>query len=464
MPITATLTPRAIQNGDALSVRVEGLQRTADQTVTVHLARTDTVETGWVASLPLHTGGDGVAEANWDGVALARESAVFAVAVEIAGNRRAVNRSDVSIINPDGEIATEVQAETRRTDLEQRQRARYDVPLGDATTPDVVEHRVLCAVERLLMTTTLRLPGAVIQPVTESPDGQEQRVMLDRVLEAIGWPTRVEASAWAQHIAPSRPWTAIVCPQVWASSFDEAASLAWEVRDGLIAVLGVNRGARGRSVATVIEQRQPDDSIRHRVYVEDERYRGNLIGGFTSGEDQGHLLVQQTAINRDRLLRLCIDLYSEALADSSPDARYLRFWSVLETLSDARITSGQPVQRLDGTMWPGQHGTTSEVAPRVYQLIARLLASGNIDEATSIAPASDLYEAVRAWYARRNATGHYGRFDPNDHRQKSQPWYQWAVRTLSPASSPDEWIMTFERVASLVLQSELRTAGGSALD
>jgi hypothetical protein len=50
------------------------------------------------------------------------------------------------------------------------------------------------------------------------------------------------------------------------------------------------------------------------------------------------------------VLRLTVDLYSEALADPSHDARYLRFWSVLETLSGARIAGNRPVVRIDGRL------------------------------------------------------------------------------------------------------------------
>jgi hypothetical protein len=244
---------------------------------------------------------------------------------------------------------------------------------------------------------------------------------------------------------------------------EAAAALAWVARDELIAVLGLNRGARGRPVGTVVEQRQGDDSIRHRVYVEDARYGGNLVGGFVSGEDQAGLLTQQVAMSADPLLRLCVDLYSEALADPSPDARYLRMWSVLETLSGSRLENGQEVQRLDGTAWPDQPGTTSSAAPRVYQLIADHLRARGVDESSFVAPAPDLYQAVRAWYARRNATGHYGRFILGDPQQGAQGWYSRAEQTVPDAGAPDRWIGTFQDATASVLRWELRQAGNQAL-
>jgi len=463
MAIEVLLSPRALRDGDTLKVHVEGAEDLAGQTASVVLVRTDDIETGWVASLGVEIGANGVADAEWANVGLGRESAVFAVAIEVAGQRQAVDSSEVSVVNPAAAVTTLEEAHARRTALVRDQEGRYARGLGDPSATGSIEHRVLCAVERLLVTTPMRLAGVEVLPVAHRPRGEEQRAMIDALLAHVGWPTRIDPQAWRDRVEPSRPWTAIICAPVWATSLEEAAALAWSSRDELIAVLGLNRGARGRSVATVVEQRQPDDSIRHRVYVEDARYGGNLLGGFASGEDQAGLLVQQAAMHSDALLRLCVDLYSEALADPSPDARYLRLWSLLETLSGARLQKGQAVQRVDGTAWPDQPGTTSAAAPRVYRLIADHVQARSVDEASFVSPARDLYEAVRAWYARRNATGHYGRFVVGDPRQAAQGWYARAQQTAAAAGAPDTWLMTFQQATASVLQWELMTVGGQGL-
>jgi hypothetical protein len=463
MAIKALLSPRALRDGDTLTVHVEGAEGLAGQSASLLLARADTIESGWVGSLGLQIDADGAGDCQWGSVGLGRESAVFATALEIGGRRHTIDSTEVTVVNPAAAVMTIEDAHARWVALEREQEARYACGLGDPSVARSIEHRVVCAVERLLVTTRMRLPGVEVLPVAHRPRGEEQHAMIDALLAQVGWPTRVNLQTWGDHVEPSRPWTAIVCVPVWAPTFEEAAALAWSARDEIIAVLGLNRGARGRSVATVIEQRQPDDSIRHRVYVEDARYGGNLLGGFISGEDQAGLLAQQAAMHADALLRLCVDLYSEALADPSPDARYLRLWSLLETLSGARLPNGQAVQRLDGTAWPDQPGTTSAATPRVYQLIANHLQARGVDEGSFISPASDLYEAVRAWYARRNATGHYGRFVVGDPRQASQGWYGRAHQTAAAAGAPDQWLMGFQQATASVLQWELMTIGGPAV-
>jgi hypothetical protein len=462
--VRATLTPPALRDGDDLTVRVSGLGALGPGPATVEVARVDTVETSWTASLGGEITREGTLEAVWSAPSLGRECAVFVTSVERAGVRHPVSTSGVSVVNATKLIATSGDASVRRAELQTEQEHRYAAGPGDPNAPDVREHRVVCAVERLLVTRRLRLPGVAVLPVPERPRGDEQRLMTDHVVQTLGWPTRIDEQWWGDQVAGSRPWTAIVCEPVWATGRAEAAKLAWSVRDDLVAILGLNRGARGRPVATVVEQRQPDDAIKYRVYVEDASYRGNLIGGFASGEDQSQLLAQHAAVGSDPLLRLCVDLYAEALGDPSPDARYLRIWSLLETLSGRRLPAGQVVTRTDGTVWPGSHATTDSAAPRVYALLAEPFRRGHVDESSSVGPAADLYEAVRVWYARRNATGHYGRFDSTDARQRGQAWFSWAQKTLTTGpGGADVWLMALEHNAANALNRELMAAGAAAV-
>jgi hypothetical protein len=112
---------------------------------------------------------------------------------------------------------------------------------------------------------------------------------------------------------------------------------------------------------------------------------------------------------------------------------------------------------------PGQQGTTSAAAPRVYRLIADHLQARSADEASFVSPANDLYEAVRAWYARRNATGHYGRFVSGDPRQTAERWYARAQETMPTPGTPDAWLVTLQRATASVLQWELMTVGRPAI-
>lgn len=99
----------------------------------------------------------------------------------------------------------------------------------------------------------------------------------------------------------------------------------------------------------------------------------------------------------------------------------------------------------------------------MYRLIADHLQARSVNEASFVGPASDLYEAVRAWYARRNATGHYGRFVTGEPQQMAQGWYARAQQTVPTAGAPDQWLMTFKEATASVLGWELMAVGRPAL-
>lgn len=445
------LSPVSVSHDENLSVELLDANQPLPQAVI--LGFDDDIEEGWFGEVGL-VADEGGALKGEVAVGLVQQAAVYAVAVRledgatvpVVSNMVGVNAADPAIEPP-----------ALRAQLMAAREARFGQPLGDPKAEGVIEHRVVCVVERLLMTRQLDLPGITVLPVQAQPDGLEQLELLNSVLDGLGWVGNLPADFWTRSIRSNRPWTAIVCRQVWATDFNEAARLAWEQRSRLLAIFGLARGARGRPVATVVQQRKPDDSITWRCFVEDERYTGNLLGGFVSGEDPRSLLINALAMEANPLLELLVDLYSEALADRSRDAQYLRWWSILETLSDARVQPDQPVQLLDGNPYP-DGGHTGQAAPRVYQFLADTFKGGQIDEHSTVTPAQDLYEAVRAWYGRRNATGHYGRFDPSDSRQQAQGWMKWASLT-EPSEPGNDWLDTLKRVVEFALHRELSRVG-----
>jgi hypothetical protein len=454
------LEPISAAAGDDLIVRVP--DATVAGATAVVLSRVSDLETAWLAEVGMTAAGDGGFEGRL-ALGISEECVAFATHVRTRDGSTVGAESNGVAINSSETVSSPDDVEALRARIEHQQATRYSTPLGDSHGPNTIEHRVLCVIERLLVTRHLRLPGVQILPVTRRPDGSDQYSLLDDIIRAIGWSApsgpAIALADWRRIVEANRPWTSIVCNQVFAEDFNSAAALAWEQRDRLIAVLGLSRGARGRPVATFVQQRQPDDTIKYRCFVEDQRYTGNLVGGFISGEDQRGLLVNVAGMQSDPLVSLLVDLFAEALADHSADARYLRFWSILETLSGARIPDGQPVALLDGSRFPGG-GTTSQAAPRVYQLLADRIVSSGINEASVVAPAANLYEAVRAWYARRNATGHYGRLDPTDPRQSGQNWMRWARLTIVPAASVDGWLGALQRLVEFELRGELARVGG----
>src|SRR3954454_8573273 len=123
MAIEVVLTPRALRDGETLNVHVAGAEAFAGQNPSLVLARTDTIETGWAASLGIEIDASGAADGQWAQVSLSRESAVFAVAIEVDGQRHAIDASQISVVNGAAPVVTPEDAEDRRATLAREQEA-----------------------------------------------------------------------------------------------------------------------------------------------------------------------------------------------------------------------------------------------------------------------------------------------------------------------------------------------------
>lgn len=259
---------------------------------------------------------------------------------------------------------------------------------------------------------------------------------MNQLVRDLGWATAdvLGVDPWRSHASQAYPLCAAVFPEIWAETYESAGTIAIERVNLALALLSANRGAAGRPVVIVIQQRQPNNGVVTKVSLPGAYYPGNLVGGLIAGEDQRFLLDQIRVAESDPVIRLGYELLAEAMRDSSVDARYFRYWSILEFLSGARISSVQVVTLVDGSPWPDErNNTTRSAAPRVYQYLRPLTTPSQDSDA---GPDESLYERVRIWYGRRNATAHYGRLVPGDSRQVSQGWYQWAIRSVGDLGEP----------------------------
>ncbi|CAH0327674.1 hypothetical protein SRABI128_06346 [Microbacterium sp. Bi128] len=366
-----------------------------------------------------------------------------------------------SICDPDEPLGrSDAEVIGRFRAILQKQTELYASPLGDPASPGAEEYRFACIIQGLYLTSDLKLPGVRAFGLDSRPHGQDAEQLTIAMLEKLGWGSSPRQPVWSEMYKRDHPMSVLVYDKVFAASIEEAHTMYATARDELLAVLSLNRGAAGRPIVTCLEQIDGEQVIATKFRFEHSSYAGNLAGGFLSGESQSDLLMQHSALSHDPLLKLCVDLFREALADPSPDARYFRFWSTLETLAIGRVPGGLPVVRLDGSPWPNE-SNSSHAAPRVYTLIADALFRGpvTVDEASAVSPAEDLATAVTHWYARRNATAHYGQFVADDSVQRTKNWYPRALATGPTEGAFDDWLRTLQRLCGEVLLAELARIG-----
>jgi hypothetical protein len=208
------------------------------------------------------------------------------------------------------------------TELGERQLDRYRHTFGAADDQSAVEFEVVCVVERLLLTTPMRLPGIELIPLIGGNEGQQEAHLINQLLSELNWVGGVDPQTWAQQSKAGRPWCLLRLPSVKAAGPEEAVEIAQRAREEALHLLALNRGSSGQPVASLV--RPAGTQQLSGVSYEIRGYGGNLIGGFLSGEDQHELIQQYEAIRSGPVLALATRLYREARAESNPDFAYFR--------------------------------------------------------------------------------------------------------------------------------------------
>lgn len=338
--------------------------------------------------------------------------------------------------------AEEAAEEARR--IEEEREAGYAKPLGDPSRPGNALFRVLMFVERVMLTGRLRIPGVELIPLREDnePYGNrstDEANIITTVFRELGWQTYVDPSGWAQQNSRERPILLFHFPQVFAASHQHAAILVQYRRDRLLDLLTLHRGSSGVPFATAV-QRLGTDKPPHeetRLWSEVERFGGNIMGGFVSGEDPGLLLKHDRAMTSSPFVALCLTLYREAKAETDLDAAYFRYWNLLEVIASDRVATGANVTDFEGRQLceGGKKATTDRARGRVYELLKRYMQERNYVEHHFGRPLPEgLWDAVGVWYACRNATAHYGKFFAEDPDQKRKWWYPMALKAYNTDS------------------------------
>lgn len=330
--------------------------------------------------------------------------------------------------------------------VERRRAEMYSEYIGDSSAPDAKEFRLLMFVERLRITQPLQVPGIQILVLTDTTKSAEppfgfgandEAELINTMLREQGWigPTGRIDPSWGESNAQQRPVVVMYAPRVFAASLGKALWLAHGQRDRLLELLAFHREALGVPFATAIQQldHTSGNYTDLRVYPEVETYKGNLAGGFLSGENQTVLLADYRAMQSEPFLRFVLYLHAEAQAERNLDFAYFRCWNLLETIASERVALGDLVTDFNGDRILTKDGSpfkTEWARGRVYELVKRSMKEEGHDE-DFYQEARDLclglWDAVHVWYAFRNATAHYGGFNPNDPNQQKQPWYEAAV-------------------------------------
>jgi hypothetical protein len=265
---------------------------------------------------------------------------------------------------------------------------------------------VLVFVKDLLTTTTLNLVTCEIIPL--EPVGWAAEVqVVDRLLEARGASPLPWTAGLLDQVRRAEPSTLIQFPVVRANTLEECANVAVREASLLVTLLAAHRGSFGDVFCTLVLEPQTS-RIMSALHI--PSYRGNLLGGFISGEEPEGLRRDLHAIQGDSTLQLFVLLLGEAIRERRSDFQYVRLWSLLETVAKSRGCAGRPKRDWNGQIQVGKKGQllVQGAAEQVYELLREVLAPRRIGEQSFASRLTyvPLQEQIPIWYQRRNCTAH----------------------------------------------------------
>ena len=351
-------------------------------------------------------------------------------------------------------------------DSEEARRVMLSRSLGAAPgTPSTTEFAAVSLAERCMLTRPLYLEGCDITPISGVTGSTDEAVLISRVLQGMRWPFELNPHAWAESATRDRPVVAFHFPRIIAGSPEEAAEFAGSLRDRLLDLLALHRGARGSPFAMLVRRAGSEELA---VFRESSNYTGNMLGGFLSGEDPSELVSHARAVASDSLVALFLSLYKDALKEGDADFAYFRYWTVLEVMSGARIPEGVEISDFSGNaLWTGQsRASTSKPSGRVHELIRSRLQPNSLTEGfLGIQPPDSLWSRIAVWSGYRHAAGHHGGFRVGDPIQVAQPWYQSVLDAFQQDGASGQvglnsrYLMDLRRATELMLRWELNASG-----
>jgi hypothetical protein len=323
--------------------------------------------------------------------------------IELVNNFLFLESSD------DGEWTSNEAAEAERKRLEQARSSRYDVSIVDpnATATDPF-FAVLMLVDNLLLTTNQRVPGIRIFPLSNTNLGADVAMLLNATLLQLGFDGAVDLSSWLDKMRSRRPSVAIFAPKVQAAFPQKAVDLCRQSVHQLLDLMALRRGSKPRLLGGAVGHLDPNGQPRCAgFWIEGSDYRGNLLGGFLSGENQHGLLLHWSNMVKDPRVRLWLSLYADAIGEDRWDYVIFRCFNLLEGIGKELLPPKKVVCNQNGVPYLQQGKnpspyTTKEARGKVYALIQ--LVSARMNQSSN----GNLWDEVGIWTEVRNEVAHRG--------------------------------------------------------
>ncbi|WP_406081276.1 hypothetical protein [Micromonospora sp. NBC_00858] len=308
-------------------------------------------------------------------------------------------------------------------DVKERRRQLFEVPIKtEGAAEDCPSFRVVMLVDNLLLTRPQLVPGIQVLPISGPLVSASNIAALNSILGSFGFDQSWDPNRLPPHIAQQRPTAALVAPHVLAPTGEEAQRKCVGLARRLLDLFALRRGDTPRLLLGAIGRNHDGSVLLEGLWLEGAGYKGNLAGGFISGEDQHGLLAQWNMLDTNPRIRLWISLYADALADPRWDYRALRCFNLLEGIASEILPQAAQVLDPSGAPFPQPNGrpyTTTHARGKIYQLVC--MVTDAMNEATGshvpnahASTAPSLWEWIGMWVSIRNEVAHTGSWDIPD--------------------------------------------------
>lgn len=305
--------------------------------------------------------------------------------------------------------------------IQERRRRIFEVPItANGALASGPSFRIAMLVDNLHLTRPQLVPGLQAMPISGPLVSASVIAALNSIIGSFGFDASWDPNQLPPHIAQQRPTAVLYAPQVLAADAAEAQQESSNLARRLLDLFALRRGDAPRLLVGVVGRNDSNGNVSFEgLWLEGAGYRGNLLGGFISGEDQEGLLAQWKRLDATPRITLWISLYADALADPRWDYRAFRCFNLLEGIATEVLPraapivdpTGSPILKVDGKPY-----TTADARGKIYELLRKVAtameeAEGNHVPNPHTPRAPSLWDWLGTWVSIRNEVAHTGSWD-----------------------------------------------------
>lgn len=270
-------------------------------------------------------------------------------------------------------------------------------------------YRVFVFFKDCYITTRMRLKRYDVLPL-RGLSCLDELELVQGFLQEIGQPRLEGTERLAEQARSGHPAAVVYFPNVRAESVEMAHMIAEQETDLLVALLSLQRGGAGSVMSSLVHDVNAGE-LRYQLRA--PVYRGNMMGGWLSGEVPRTIVARMDALRRSPLCAFYIRLYREAVREPHAEFQYFRLWSLLEMIARHKKYIGRPLLAWAGEVVRNAKGheriIQGEAEELVFELLRETMAANYSDASLAMGLRQGaLSQQVAIWYRRRNCIVHGG--------------------------------------------------------